>query len=123
MAGNGDREFNRLGDDEVEDSSSDQSRSKMSRQIMMKEKLTVHQVEGEVMECPSDSEEASVVMQTVADGFKRHIVSINRRKSHKEAYIQRWVRYLSCEQAYLHPKYQPKQKARERKSTSQECYQ
>lgn len=36
---------------------------------MVKEELTVHEVEREVMECPCDEEEARVIPEPITDGY------------------------------------------------------
>lgn len=62
-----DRELDRLGDDEVKDGTSNKSGGKMCGEVVVKEQLSAHEEEWEVMEGPSNDEESSVVDETVSD--------------------------------------------------------
>lgn len=57
-----------LSRDKVQDSTRDQSRDQVCRQIVVKETLSVHKVEWEVVASPSDHEEARVSEHTVSNG-------------------------------------------------------
>lgn len=49
-------------EDELDESTSDQTRGQMGRKIVVKEKLTAHKIEWEVVSCPGKPEEARRVV-------------------------------------------------------------
>ena len=42
----------------------------MGWKVVMNEELTVHQEEGEVVDCPDEEEESSVVPETISDSCR-----------------------------------------------------
>ena len=51
----------------------------MGRQVVMNEKLTAHEEEGEVVRCPSNEEKTSIVPKTIANGLKNRSVMSEKR--------------------------------------------
>lgn len=53
-------------EDEFNEGTSDECRSEMSREVVVEEELTAHDVEGDVVGSPGQEEETSRVVETVA---------------------------------------------------------
>lgn len=70
-------------EDELQKSTSNEARRKMSRKIMMQEKLSTHEEEGEVVSGPGKEEEASRVIEARAGTCETHISDWKERKGSK----------------------------------------
>lgn len=68
--------------DETQHGAGHKGRSQVRREVMMNEKLSAHQIEWEVVDCPKDQEEPGRVPKSVTNGCAR---SVSSRKQHKQS--------------------------------------
>lgn len=61
------RVLDRLGQNEVQDRAGDEDGGEVGGKVMMHEKLSVHEVEWEVVERPSSDEESGRVEESISD--------------------------------------------------------
>lgn len=80
--------MDRLGENKVENSSGDEGRCEVRREVMVYKELTVHQEEGEVMIGPGEQEEPSRVVQTVTNGCNKFNKSTTSSKTTVGTYGQ-----------------------------------